>query len=204
MRTLRSFLGISLLLISSIHVACGDKDEQDSGSSDGGDASGEDGGDSSGEEGGDSSGEEGGDSSGEETGGEEGGDDGGSGGGDSYAQTACGLLSGDLESIVAASTVGEASQALIVPSDTQAWSVQNAGSDSYVMMEVEDWMVTVRLFATEGIDLEIIDIEQTAEQTQNAGCVGYTDQAFSVHEWGSWVIHAQGEGDFVLSAIQEE
>ena len=71
------------------------------------------------------------------------------------------------------------------------------------MLEVEDWMVTVRLFATEGVALEIIDVEQTAEQTALDGCKGYTDQAFEIHEWGSYVVHFEGAAEFALSAIQE-
>jgi hypothetical protein len=177
-------------------VACGDKDETDSGA-------GDDGGDSSGEDGGDSSGEDGGDSSGEDGGEDDGGDDGGTGSGDIYAQVACDLLAGNLESVEAASSESEASQALIVPSETTAWSIQSAGSDSYVMIEVEDWMVTVRLFATEGIGVDFQGVKQTAGQTECEACSGYTDQAFEVHEWGSYVVHLQGEGDIELSVIQE-
>ena len=71
------------------------------------------------------------------------------------------------------------------------------------MLEVEDWMVTVRLFASEGVSLEIDGVKQTANQTALEGCKGYTDQAFEIHEWGSYVIYFDGSTDFALSAIQE-
>jgi len=166
---------------------CGDKDAEDS-------ASGSDGG--SGDE---SGADEGGSGEG---GSDEGGDDGGSDG-DVYAQTACSLLSGELTSIEAASSADEASQALIVPSETEAWRVEGEGSDRYLMVEIEDWMVTVRIFATDGIRVSFLGGEQSASQAENEACSGYSDQSIIVHEWGSYVVHLEGEGDVEISVIQE-
>jgi len=144
----------------------------------------------------DSSADDSADDGGDETGANDGTDE-------TYAQIACSLLAGPLTPLVAASSVDEASQALIVPSESEAWSIEASGADSYVMLEVEDWMVTVRVFATAGVEVEILGVAQTVEQAPNEDCKAYTDQAFEIHEWGSYVLHLQGEGEIEFAAIQE-
>ena len=177
---------IGCIVVGAVFVACSDKD-QDTGANDVG----------ANDVGGDEAG-------GDEAGGGEGTDGGDCLAGDAYAQTACSLLSGGLTSIQAASSVSEAAQALLVPSDAEAWSVTSGGTDSYLMVEVEDWMVTVRVFATEDFAITLEGVGEIASQSANEACDGVTDQAYEVHEWGSYVLHVQGEGDFELSVIQED
>ena len=178
-------------------TGCGDKDSEETGMSDVGGESGSDGdGSTEGDEGSGDGSDDGGD-------GGDGVDGGGNGSDDPYASQACELLNGELSGLIAAGSESEASQALIVPSETEAWRVESSTDSGYVMLEVEDWMVTVRLFASDGVSLEIMDVGQTASQSALDGCEGYTDQAFEIHEWGSYVIYFEGSTEFALAAIQE-
>ena len=157
-------------------TGCGDKDSEETGMSDVGGESGSDGdGSTEGDEGSGDGSDDGGD-------GGDGVDGGGNGSDDPYASQACELLNGELSGLIAAGSESEASQALIVPSETEAWRVESSTDSGYVMLEVEDWMVTVRLFASDGVSLEIMDVDQTATKALWMAAKA-TQTRRSRHEW---------------------
>jgi len=152
----------------------------------------------------DASGDDGGtDNGGTDDGGTDGGTDGSTGddtGGTSdidqgpddwYAGQACDLFLEGGETILAASSQSDAGQALITPSEDTIYHIERSvEGDAYITLEVPDWHVELRAFANPGTTYEIYKTGGSGTLMLNGACPdeGISDQQWTIHDWGSYVI----------------
>ena len=113
---------------------------------------------------------------------------------DDPAQKACALVDDGGAEIIAASSMSEAGQVILLPSDDgEAFNIQLPESGpGFVTVEIGDWMTTVRFFAD---DLATYTIhgnnpEDLTGLRANGACPDerISDNRWAFHEWGSYVI----------------
>jgi hypothetical protein len=111
---------------------------------------------------------------------------------DAFSQQACSLLDNTQTELIAASSEGEAGQALIVPDgDTDLYEiVLPETGEGFVTVEIPDWMTTVRFFADENANYSIIDAEELTGLRQCGACPDepISDNRYAFHEWGSYTL----------------
>lgn len=115
----------------------------------------------------------------------------GTGPSDWTASMACDLFDqGSQETVQAASRFGQASQALITPSENTVYTINRASGDGYLVIEVPDWHVELRVFAEPGTSYEVLDTGGSNLLSLNGACPadGITDQTWLIHDWGTYVV----------------
>ena len=113
---------------------------------------------------------------------------------DDHAQKACALVDDGGAEIIAASSMSEAGQIILLPSDDgEAFNIQLPESGpGFVTVEIGDWMTTVRFFADDLANYTIHgnDPEDLTGLRANGACPEerISDNRWAFHEWGSYVI----------------
>lgn len=118
---------------------------------------------------------------------------------DSFAQQACQNSNTDATPIIAAESVEEAAQALLVPGPEAVFSVTiPASGTGFVTVEITDWQIIVAVFADYTTTVTILDPEgKTAlinPLSWNSACKGngMTDERHKYHKWGAFTFKLEG------------
>jgi len=127
---------------------------------------------------------------------------------DWYAGQACDLFLDVGETVQAASSQGDAGQALITPSENTVYQIErSAEGDAYITLEVPDWHVELRVFANPGTTYEIYKTGGSGSVMLNGACPdeGISDQQWTIHDWGSYVIRFDASSpEPIYFAVMEE
>ena len=118
-----------------------------------------------------------------------------------YGLVACELFDQPLVEVQPSLDLEQAAQSVLVPSESQAWSVSNEADEGYLSIAVEEWMGTLYLVVNDGIEAEILELESSQLPNAIEGCKGYSLQTYSIHAWGTYVLHFQGVGNVELSVM---
>lgn len=110
---------------------------------------------------------------------------------DRFAQKACDLLTEGGTTVIAAASVDEAGQTIILPSDdgeVLAIELPETGA-GYMTIEIPDWMTTVRIFTNDLAPYDIPEGEDLTGLRKNGSCPDerISDARWAFHEWGSYL-----------------
>ena len=92
----------------------------------------------------------------------------------------CSVLSETGNELLAANSIEEASQALVLPSSTDYWSVVEMGDQRFVMVEIDSWMATIDIYGSDNVTLTFdyvgLNAEMLTEQEPMTDCPGFHHQ----------------------------
>jgi hypothetical protein len=129
---------------------------------------------------------------------------------DEYAQAGCELLNGEKTAVIAGSSASEAGQQVLLPNGNTGWAVALPESGvGFVTLEVPDWQVVIALYTTAGVEIVIHDPDEKTEPvlalSWAAPCAEQeiTEERTKYHKWGGFTLELRGEpgGEVWLAAI---
>jgi len=134
---------------------------------------------------------------------------------DAQARKACELQQGSANPVIAATSAAEAAQNILVPSEAgDAWQIDMPESgNGFAVIEVPDWMVTVRFFADDLVEYTVYPYESSTDPEDltglrnNGSCpeARMSDARWAFHEWGSYVVEVEeGRDEVWLALVKEE